>query len=70
MKELYLRICRRVFGRTVTEIIRSEQRDNPWLFIFAAVIAGVALAWKYDRKTVIGCVVSVFIGILIGHFWF
>jgi hypothetical protein len=68
LKEWYERTCDKYFGITITGMVRREEKSQPWLFILLAVIGGMILVWVY-KKYSIPCIISVFVGILIGHFF-
>ena len=69
LTELYESFCKRYFGKTISEIVRQEQKENPWIFVMIFLIIG-ALVQRYYAGIVVHLYVAVFIGILIGHFWF
>lgn len=67
----YVLTCKKLFGNTITGIIRSETKSLPVLLLAVAVGIGIMLALGApSRKEVFIRYGILALGVLCGHFWF
>jgi hypothetical protein len=67
----YVSTCKKLFGDTISDIIRSETKSLPVLLLAVAVGIGIALALGApSRKEVFIRYGILALGVLCGHFWF
>lgn len=54
---------------TISGESRKIGQNNVWLMILLAFLGGIFLAWRHERKTVIACIITAIVFLIIGHFF-